>query len=113
MAEAKCLVERINKLSRESPGGEAFHNLGVSKEDAGKHCPMCRLRGCCLGPSCLGISGMKMTLFDQFLSVSFILCVADEPKTATSSSSSPGHSPQHRIPGLNTSDFHPIVNESR
>ena len=55
---SKVFVERVNRLSREKPGGAVFHNLGVSLEDAGRHCPMCRLRGCCLGPNCLGYSGI-------------------------------------------------------
>ena len=54
---SKGFVESINKLSREAPGGDAFHDLGVSHENAGRHCPMCQLRGCCLGPNCLGFSG--------------------------------------------------------
>ena len=54
---ATSFVEKINKLSREIPGGEVFHNLGVAREEAGKLCPLCRLRGCCLGPNCLGNSG--------------------------------------------------------
>ena len=59
---AKGLVERVNKISREIPGGDAFHDLGVAHEDAGKHCPLCRLKGCCLGPNCLGNSGILQTL---------------------------------------------------
>ena len=56
--ESESFVQRVNKLARETTGGEVFHDLGVDREDAGKHCPMCRLRGCCLGPNCLGNSGM-------------------------------------------------------
>lgn len=56
--KSESFVERVNKLSRETAGGEVFHELGVDREDAGKNCPMCRLRGCCLGPNCLGNSGM-------------------------------------------------------
>ena len=55
---SKVFVERVNRLSKEKPGGAVFHNLGVSLEDAGRHCPMCRLSGCCLGPNCLGYSGI-------------------------------------------------------
>ena len=55
---SKVFVERVNRLSKEKPGGAVFHNLGVSFEDAGRHCPMCRLSGCCLGPNCLGCSGI-------------------------------------------------------
>ena len=54
---SKSFVESINKLSREVPGGDSFHDLGVSHENAGRHCPMCQLRGYCLGPNCLGFSG--------------------------------------------------------
>ena len=60
MERSKRFVEKVNKLSREVPGGEVFHDLGVLREDAGKHCPMCRLKACCLGPNCLGNSGMLM-----------------------------------------------------
>lgn len=56
MERSKIFVERTNKLSREMPGGDMFHDLGLG-EEAGRHCPMCRLRGCCLGPNCLGFSG--------------------------------------------------------
>ena len=56
--KSRSFVERVNKLSREIPGGEVFHDLGVDYDDAGKHCPMCRLKGCCLGPNCLGNYGM-------------------------------------------------------
>ena len=56
--KSKSFVENVNKLSREISGGDMFHDLGVDQDDAGKHCPMCRLRGCCLGPNCLGNSGM-------------------------------------------------------
>ena len=55
--QSKDSVKRVNQLSMEKPGGEVFHNLAVGREDAGKHCPMCRLRGCCLVPNCLGYSG--------------------------------------------------------
>ena len=58
MSQCQDFVERVNQLSKEKPGGEQFHNLGVSLEDAGKNCPLCRLRGCCLGQSCLGYLGI-------------------------------------------------------
>ena len=56
--KSKSFVERVNKISRQIQGGHVFYDLGVALEDAGKHCPMCQLRGCCLGPNCLGKSGM-------------------------------------------------------
>ena len=40
--KSESFVERVNKLSRETAGGEVFHELGVDREDAGKNCPMCR-----------------------------------------------------------------------
>ena len=55
--KSQSFVEKVNSLAREVPGGEVFHDLGVSKEDAGKNCPMCQLGGQCLGPNCLEISG--------------------------------------------------------
>ena len=57
MEQSKDFIQRVNQLSMAKPGGEVFHNLAVGREDAGKYCPMCRLRGCCLRPNCLGYSG--------------------------------------------------------
>ena len=74
MERAKGLVEKVNKLSREIPGGDAFHDLGVAREDAGKHCPLCRLKGCCLGPNCLGNSGILQTLNKRNDKVTMMLC---------------------------------------
>ena len=62
-------VSRVNKLSREVPGGEVFHDLGISRDDAGRHCPMCRYKGHCLGPNCLGYSGMRLSSCGQKFSV--------------------------------------------
>ena len=54
----RSFVERINQISREMPGGDSFKDLRVSREDAGKNCPLCQLKCSCLGPNCLGNSGM-------------------------------------------------------
>ena len=58
MEKSKRFFERVNKMSRQIPGGDIFQDLGVAQDDAGKNCPMCQLRGCCLGPNCLGKSGV-------------------------------------------------------
>ena len=53
--DACDLVQQINLLSK---SGDAFSMIGVPKHLAGKQCPLCLVKNTCLGPSCLGLSGI-------------------------------------------------------
>ena len=54
--ERACdLVQRINHLAWS--GNDSF-KVGVSKQVAGKQCPLCIDNNTCLGSSCLGTSGI-------------------------------------------------------
>ena len=52
---ASDLVQQVNHLSRSK---DVFSIIDVPKEFAGKQCPLCLLKNTCLGPACLGLSGM-------------------------------------------------------
>ena len=111
--KAKGFVQKINKLSREKrQGGEMFHDLGVAHEDAGRNCPLCQLGGCCMGPNCLGSSGMLNTLSKR--NDSNLYCCVAESKMTSSSTHPTLLIPSHKrvIPGLNT-DSHSIDGKLR
>ena len=67
VCEAQRLVERINKLSRQSPG-DNFSEFGIAEPMAGRHCPLCALKCTCLGPSCLGYTGLHKVYNRELLS---------------------------------------------
>ena len=55
LEKASVLVQQVNQLSR---SGDLFSQIDVPKQFAGKQCPLCLVKNTCLGPSCLGLSGV-------------------------------------------------------
>ena len=53
--KASVLVQQVNQLSR---SGDVFSEIDVPQQFAGKQCPLCLVKNICLGPSCLGLSGL-------------------------------------------------------
>ena len=58
--DACVLVQQINHLSK---SGDAFSMIDIPKHLAGKQCPLCLVKNTCLGPSCLGLSGILASPF--------------------------------------------------
>ena len=50
------MVQKVNYVAW---SGNVFAEVGVSKQTAGKQCPLCAVQNTCLGPSCLGLPGIK------------------------------------------------------